>query len=330
MNLISEYFDFICPIPEFLRKYLSLENILRLKNIGYFCGMDYASKDIYDFSYIISRYNHSLSTALITWKITKSKKETLAALFHDVSTPCFSHVIDYMNKDYKYQESTEENHYRLMSNDVKLKQYLNEDNLTIDDIIDFKKYSIVDNNRPKLCADRMDGIFLTSLSWTKELNMKEVSEIIADIEIFINEENQMELGFKNFEIANKVYELNKIIDEYTHSNEDNYMMTLLSEITRYAIDASIITYDDLFVYDEVKMIEIFEYLAKCDLHFRKLFEKFITISKNEIPLIQLPDVKIKNLDPLVNGERLLKILGKKDSNRKSLGSLIYKKSNIYE
>ena len=82
--------------------------LTRLKKVGYFCGMDYASEHIYLFEYKISRYEHSLTTALLTWKFTKSKKQTIAALFHDVSTPCFSHVIDYMNKDYENQESTEE------------------------------------------------------------------------------------------------------------------------------------------------------------------------------------------------------------------------------
>ena len=95
-------------MPEFLIKYLSVPSLVRLKKIGYFCGMDYASKDVYDFQEVISRYDHSLTVALLTWKLTKNRIKTLAALFHDISTPCFSHVIDYMNKDYANQESTEE------------------------------------------------------------------------------------------------------------------------------------------------------------------------------------------------------------------------------
>ena len=52
------------------------------------------------------------------------------------------------------------------------------DKLTIEDVLDFKKYTIVDNHRPKLCADRIDGIILTSLGWTKKLSMEEVPNII--------------------------------------------------------------------------------------------------------------------------------------------------------
>ena len=36
-------------VPEFMEKYLKAPSLLRLKKVGYFCGMDYASKDIYDF-----------------------------------------------------------------------------------------------------------------------------------------------------------------------------------------------------------------------------------------------------------------------------------------
>ena len=92
-------------IPTFLQKYLECPSIKRLQKVGYFCGMDYASKHIYDFSEYITRYDHSLSVALLTYKFTKDKKTTIAGLIHDIATPCFSHVIDYMNEDYENQES---------------------------------------------------------------------------------------------------------------------------------------------------------------------------------------------------------------------------------
>ena len=111
-------------IPEFLKKYLTLTSIVRLKEIGYFCGMDYASKDVYNFKKYISRYNHVLSTALLVYKLTNDKVYTLQALFHDISTPVFSHVIDYMNKDYLHQESTEEFTEFIISSDSILKRYL--------------------------------------------------------------------------------------------------------------------------------------------------------------------------------------------------------------
>ena len=103
--------------PDFLNKYLNTPCLLRLKKVGYFCGMDYASKNIYNFKEKITRYDHSLTVALLTWKCTKDINATLAGLFHDIATPCFSHVIDYMNKDYAEQESTEEYTEDILRND---------------------------------------------------------------------------------------------------------------------------------------------------------------------------------------------------------------------
>ena len=108
-------------IPEFLTKYLETPSLLRLKKVGYFCGMDYASKNIYNFKESFSRFDHSLTVSLLVYKLTKDKKATLAGLFHDIATPCFSHVIDYMNEDYEKQESTEEYTEYILRNDEYLK-----------------------------------------------------------------------------------------------------------------------------------------------------------------------------------------------------------------
>lgn len=300
---IQEYINMLGPIPKFLDKYLSLRILTRLKKVGYFCGMDYASPHVYLFDYKISRFEHSLTTALITWKFTKSKKQTLAALFHDVSTPCFSHVIDYMNKDYENQESTEEKTGIILRNCKKLKTLLKEDKLTIDDILDFKKYTVVDTHRPKLCADRIDGIILTSLGWTKTLTMDEVPNILDSIKVMVNEDNEKELGVTSPELANKLCDLNREIDIICHSNEDNYMMELLAEITKYAIDKNYITYDNLFEYNEDKLIKIL--YSHEDTALRILLNLFKTVSPEEISVRELPKLKRRYINPLVNGKRFI-------------------------
>ncbi len=103
-----EYLDIICEEkPSFLKKYIFTSSMQRLKYIDYFCGMKYGSKHIYNFLFPISRLDHSISTALISWNFTYDKETTIAGLIHDIATPCFSHTIDYMNGDYVNQESTE-------------------------------------------------------------------------------------------------------------------------------------------------------------------------------------------------------------------------------
>ena len=300
---IQEYLDILGPIPDFLNKYLELRIMKRLKKVGYFCGMDYGSKEVYDFNYLISRYDHSLSTALLTWRFTNNKKETIAALFHDISTPCFSHVIDYMNKDYETQESTEEKTEIILRSSKKLKDLLKDDNLKINDITDFKSFTIVDNNRPKLCADRIDGIILTSLGWTKMLTMEEIPNIINNIEVQKNENNELELGLKNIEVARLLCELNKKRDELCHSNEDKYMMELLAEITKYAIDKKYITYDNLYEFNEEKLIKLLYSID--DTALKILLNLFKTVTLEEISIKELPKIKRRYINPLVNGSRFI-------------------------
>ena len=58
------YQEFLWDIPSFLYKYMELDIIQRLKEITFLCGMDYASKDMYNFSCKINRYDHSVNVSI--------------------------------------------------------------------------------------------------------------------------------------------------------------------------------------------------------------------------------------------------------------------------
>ena len=78
--------------PTFIDKYLNTKTLNRLKNITQFCGCDYTK--LYSPKFLYTRFNHSLVVAHMTWHFTHQKDETIAALLHDVGTPCFAHCID--------------------------------------------------------------------------------------------------------------------------------------------------------------------------------------------------------------------------------------------
>lgn len=289
-------------VPKFLKKYLKVPSLQRLKGIGYFCGMNYASKDIYNFKEYITRYDHSLTVALLVYRLTQNKEATIAGLFHDISTPCFSHVIDYMNKDYDKQESTEKNMFNIIESDSELLNLLREDKIKVNQIIEFREFTILDNDRPKLCADRIDGIIQNSYNWTQELKLEEIDTIINDICIYKNENGEDEIGFKTKEVAERVLNLSDKINEVCHSSEDNYMMELLAKITRYSINMGYITYDDLFKFSEKKMFEKFDSIK--DSFIEKLLIDFRTMIPEKTPHVELPNVKSRDINPLVNGKRL--------------------------
>lgn len=289
-------------IPEFLNKYLTLSSLNRLKHIGYFCGMDYASSNIYNFKEYISRYMHSLSTSLLVYYLTKDKRCTLQALFHDISTPVFSHVIDYMNKDYIYQETTEEFTELILKSDKKLLEYLELDKIPLDNLVNFKFSTIVDSPRPKMCADRLDGIILNGSYWTKTLNEKDIFNIIKSTELYINEESIPEIGFNNITAYNKVVETNDLTNIEMHSNYDNYMMELLANITRYLINKEYIKYEDLYFLTENKIFKLINNIE--DKELKEYIFLFKNIKKEEIPLVKQEEIKERKLKPLLNGKRL--------------------------
>ena len=289
-------------IPSFLLLYLECPTLKRLKKIGYFCGMDYASISIYDFPEYVSRFDHSLTTALIIYRLTHDKVATLAGLFHDAGTPCFSHVIDYMNKDYEQQESTEIYTEDILRSDDYLKALLYRDNIDIEEIINFKDYTVVDNKRPKLCADRLDGVILTSMFWSKNITKEEIGKIINSLMIYRNEENEEEIGFNNYEVAKLVMKLSCDIDRLCHENYDNYMMQLLANITRLTIERKYIDYEDLYILNEEELWYRFNQINDYDI--KELINKFETITMDDIPNIKIGKIKERSLKPLVNGERI--------------------------
>ncbi len=281
--------------------YFNTPIILRLKDIGYFCGMDYASKDIYNFSEYISRYDHSKSVCALTYKLTKDPVMSISALFHDCSTPCFSHVIDYMNKDYSKQESTEEYTEDIIKSDQYLLNLLKRDNINIDDIVNYKKYSIVDNDRPKLCVDRLDGVILSGIGWTKNITNEDIKNIVSNLKIFTNEYNELEIGFKDKDICKRVVEISNSIDSACHTYEDNYMMELLAKVTRLAISRNIIKYEDLYKLNEKELFNILNNVSNLDI--LSLLYAFRNIKKEDIPEFELNNIKVRKLIPLVNGKR---------------------------
>lgn len=283
-------------------KYLKVPSLRRLKNISYFCYVDYGSKEVFDFKEHISRFDHSLTTALLTQKFASSKVEVLAGLFHDIATPCFSHVIDFFNEDYMNQESTEEYTEAILKQDSYLLECLKEDRIDVKDLIQFKQFSLVDIERPKLCADRLDGVILPGISWSKNFTKKDIYKIVSSLSVFQNEDGQKELGFTSLEVGRKVLDESNFIDSLTHSSNDYFMMNLLVQIVRIALQKQFVSYDSLYFYTEEELILILKKTQ--DPEILSLLDCFFHCKKEEITQMSNSAIKRKVLNPLVLGKRI--------------------------
>lgn len=129
----------------------------RLLRVGMHCGCEYTAYPIYrDAVAPYSRYTHSLGTAAIVWHFTHDLKQSVAGLLHDIATPAFAHVVDFLNGDHMRQESTESRTRMMIASSPELMALLDKSGLTLDDVDDYHRYPIADNDSPRLSADRLE------------------------------------------------------------------------------------------------------------------------------------------------------------------------------
>lgn len=241
--------------PVFIDKYLKTKTLNRLKYVSQFCGCDYTN--LYKPLFFYTRYDHSIVVALMTWHFTHDKKETIIALLHDVGTPCFAHCIDYVLGDYLKQESSEKKIVDIIIKDNILVSYLKEDNIYLEDLNDLSKYKILENKIPRLCTDRLDGVLHTCYIWLNTNTIEDIKEVYNNLILLNNEEDNIEIGFKDIDSAmkfsNMVYKYTKEIQ----SNKDKYVMKYISELIKLSIKRKLITLEDLYIMKESDICNIF-------------------------------------------------------------------------
>ena len=184
---IKEYFKVLSEgMPDFLYDYINTPAMQRIGKIGCGCGTDYTK--IFNNKFFYSNLDHSIGVALIIWNFTKDKRQTIAGLFHDISTPVFKHCIDFMNGDHETQESTEELTTYMIKNSKEIMELLERDNIKVNEVDDYHIYPIADNDTPKLSADRLEYTFTNGLYFKKVWDVQKIKKIYSNIEIQINED----------------------------------------------------------------------------------------------------------------------------------------------
>ena len=232
-------------IPVFLVEFLSSPAMKRIEHVGMHCGMEYTSFPIYKDLTPYSRGFHSLGVALIIYHFTKDRKQTLSGLFHDIATPCFSHVIDFLHHDYKTQESTEEKTTSIIIDDSLIPALLKQYHLSIEQVDNYHLYPIADNDSPKLSADRLEYTLSNFLNFSLA-DYETVRKIYDNLTITRNEEGEDELAFFDEDIALDFTLLTLETSRYYISDEDRFGMEILSRILKAAIERNTITEDDLY------------------------------------------------------------------------------------
>ncbi len=282
--------------PTFFNPYLQTKTMQRLKGVGQFCGCDYTK--LYSPLFFYSRFGHSLIVALMTYHFTHNKKEAIASLLHDTGTPCFAHSIDYFYGDSQNQETAEKDIRYFIEQDKELKNLLQNDNITVEDLQNKSAFPILENKSPKLCTDRLDGVFNACFIWLHTHSLKEIKEVYDDLVVLQNENHQKEIGFSSVEIGEKFIQMVFVYAMELQKNKDKYIMHYISEMIRLAVNKNLLTIEDLYQKSEKDIAAVLKENFSSWSIFENTKEVICTEQKPNNFYVSL-EAKKRNVIPLV-------------------------------
>ena len=257
---IDAYHAILSPdVPDFLQDYLDTPAMQRLDGAGLLCGTDWTP--LYHNRFYYSRLDHSKGAALIIWHFTRDKVQTLSALFHDIATPAFSHVIDFKNGDHLTQTSTENRTEAVIRSSKEICTLLEQSGIPVEKICDYHVYPVADNNLPRLSADRLEYMFPSGAALLGSWTLEEVARVYGCIKILRNEDGLDELGFTDTEAAAFYTEKFLETGHVLQLNENKLTLQLLARILSRAEEAKIILPDDLYALSEAQIMRRFDTAA---------------------------------------------------------------------
>ncbi|MBN9646422.1 HD domain-containing protein [Terrisporobacter glycolicus] len=279
MNLIDIYSkDF----PDFIKELINTPEFKRLSNVGMNCGCEYTSFPIFSNGKDYTRYEHSIGVALIIWHFTKDIKQSIAGLLHDISSPVFAHVIDFLNGDHETQESTEEKTEEIIANSMEIQEILKKYNLSTKDVYDYHMYPIADNDSPLLSADRLEYTLGNAFYYGFK-SLEEIRDIYKDLVVSVNEFGQSEISFST---SDKAIEFTCVSIENSKvysSNVDRFAMQYLADLLKLAVNKRVISMKDLYTVEDqvISKLKKDEELKSMWKDFTKLSQIFTSKEKPE-------------------------------------------------
>lgn len=301
--MVRDYFNILSEeFPDFLYDYINTDRMLKQDNISVSCGTYYSN--MFD-NLWYSSLDHSIGVALITWNFTHDKKQTLAGLFHDISTPVFKHSIDFMNGDSETQESTEDLTKDMILNSKEIMDLLKRDNIDIDEVCDYHIYSICDNDIPKLSADRLEYTLSNGLGIIKKIwNLDDIKRIYNNICIVKNEDKIDEMCFKDKDIAEEFVKGMSELSLLYMDDKRRFSMEFLAHTIKLMIEDNIITIENLYNLSEDEVINKIKNCDKNNIsNSFKIWQEGIDVNTSDNYVEDKYNVKVNGkkryIDPLV-------------------------------
>ncbi|MDD6467107.1 MAG: HD domain-containing protein [Erysipelotrichaceae bacterium] len=245
-------------IPAFIQEFANTSTMQRLQEVGMNCGCEYTSFPLFKNIAPYSRYDHSIGVALIVWHFTQDPKQTIAGLLHDIATPVFAHTIDFLNDDHVKQESTEERTRTMIEESSEICDLLTKYQIELEDVVDYHKYPIADNDSPKLSADRLE--YTLGNLWNYGFcEIEELNRYYQNLVVGINEDQEVELMFQNSNIGiafnHRVMQTSNIYI----ADEDRFAMQALANLIKEAVQLQVICKEDLYLTEPYIINKLFSH-----------------------------------------------------------------------
>lgn len=277
----------------------------RLHGVTNISGIDQGG--LHNFSHHVSTFAHSIGVALIVWRFSHDKKQTLAALFHDIACPAFHHTIDYLNDDAETQESTEERTGEIIRNSRTITRQLKRDEIMPSEVSDYKLFPLADNDLPALAADRLEytlanGYFLFDV-WT----LDDVKRFSDNLTVLKNEHDIDEIGFQDAEICQEFTTKNLAISAEYRSDKCVVSMQFIADILKSMILRDYLTIDDLYAMSEREVVDWIlscgdKTLSEAFRNFQRATSIYTSGSVKKDRYCTTYRAKVRYITPLVEGQ----------------------------
>lgn len=260
-------------IPLLLEQLANTSEMQRLMDIGMHCGCEYTSFPFYKREQTpYTRLVHSVGVSKIVWNFTHDIRQAVAGLFHDIATPVFAHTIDFLQGDHLTQESTEDKTVSFIKNSTEITSLLKKHHISIEDVSDYHKYPIADNDTPMLSADRLEYTIGNGFC-VYNMELEILHAIYKDLTVVQNEHGVEELCFQSIDIAKKFTKVSLRNSHFFVSDEDRFSMQYLADIMRSAIENGALVLEDLYLTEN----EIIRKM-KADQRLSKLWNDYTKLS----------------------------------------------------
>jgi len=275
----------------------------RLRDVGMNCGCEYTAFPRFRALGSYSRFDHSVGVALIVWHFTGDVPAAAAGLFHDISTPVFAHVVDFLRGDHLIQEATEAGTAEAIRRSPELCAALDRYGIPAEDVTDYHRYPIADSDAPRLCADRLEYT-LGNLVNFGLADRAAAEAYYRDLTVSANESGEPELMFRTKETALSFARGALACSKIYVSREDRYAMQILSELLGDALAAGVLSPADLDTTEPAVIAKL-----RSDRVFSRRWDAFRALREMEAaPQPGAGDgwrqifAKRRHIDPAVAGE----------------------------